>query len=127
MTRLHLIYLSLSILIMLTVARSLSRNGRVFLIDVFGSPATADAVNRLLVIGFCTTKIGYAALAIRWGGRPDTFIASCEFLSRKIGAVLFLLGIMHAVNMMLLTAWHGNPQRWPKWLVQSASSRRPTA
>lgn len=98
----HGVYLVVSVVIMVSVARSLSRSGRVFLVEVFGNTVTADAANTLLVVGFCVTKIGYAAIAIRWGGRPETFTGAVEFLAQKIGVVLLLLGAMHVFNVALL-------------------------
>lgn len=98
----HSIYLAMSVIIMVAVARSLARSGRVFLIEVFGNQGAADAANSLLVVGFCVTKVGYAAIAIRFGGRPDSVVQAAEFLTQKIGIVLILLGVMHAINVAVL-------------------------
>jgi hypothetical protein len=49
----YVIYLALSIALTVWVARTLHRNGRVFLIQAFrGREDMADAVNHLLVVGF---------------------------------------------------------------------------
>ena len=49
----YLSYLVLAVPLTIWVAGTLSRNGRVFLEDVFaGIDELADAVNRLLVVGF---------------------------------------------------------------------------
>jgi len=49
----YLIYLAISIALTVWVARTLHKNGRVFLVDVFhGNEALADSVNHLLVVGF---------------------------------------------------------------------------
>ena len=101
----HLVYLSLTIAIMVIVANSLARNGRVFLISVFGAVETADAINRLLVVGFCVTKIGYAALAIRWGGAPENIMQAAEMMSFRIGVILLAMGCMHCMNLILLCLW----------------------
>ena len=46
-------YLLVAVPLTVWVATTLSRNGRVFLADVFdGNDDLADAVNRLLVVGF---------------------------------------------------------------------------
>jgi hypothetical protein len=49
----YLVYLAISIGLTVWVARTLHRNGRIFLVDVFrGNEALADSVNHLLVVGF---------------------------------------------------------------------------
>ena len=59
----YLLYLAITVPLTIYVARTLFRNGRVFLHDVFnGNDALADAVNRLLVVGFYLFNLGYVAL-----------------------------------------------------------------
>ena len=49
----YLLYLAISIALTVWVARTLHKNGRVFLVDSFlGNEALADSVNHLLVVGF---------------------------------------------------------------------------
>jgi hypothetical protein len=48
----YLAYLSISIAVTIWVARTLTRNGRIFLIDTFlHNEPLADAVNNLLAVG----------------------------------------------------------------------------
>ena len=54
------LYLVISIALTTWVARTLFRNGRVFLVDVFhGNAPLADSVNHLLVVGFCLVNLGH--------------------------------------------------------------------
>jgi hypothetical protein len=81
------------------LARTLFKNGAVFLEDVFkDAPNMALAVNRLLVIGFYLLNLGYAALIMktREGGTP---VEAIETLAYKLGALLVSLGVMHFLNM----------------------------
>lgn len=49
----HITYLVVSIMLTAWVARTLFKNGRIFLVDTFrGNDELADSVNRLLVVGF---------------------------------------------------------------------------
>ncbi|WP_199560894.1 hypothetical protein [Mucilaginibacter hurinus] len=49
----YTVYLAASIALTIWVARVLFNNGRIFLVDIFhGNNALADAVNRLLIVGF---------------------------------------------------------------------------
>ena len=96
----YLVYVTISIALTIWVARTLHRNGRVFLIDAFhGSEPRADSVNHLLVVGFYLINIGYVTLALKYGDKPDTLQSAIEFLSTKVGLVLVVLGGMHFFNM----------------------------
>jgi hypothetical protein len=96
----YVIYLAVSIVLTVWVARTLHRNGRVFLVQAFhGNEAMADSVNHLLVVGFYLINVGYIALAMQYGDKPDTVQTAFEFLSTKLGLVLLVLGAMHFFNM----------------------------
>ena len=59
----YVIYLLVSIGLTIWVARTLSKNGRIFLADVLhGNEKLADAVNHLLVVGFYLVNLGFVAL-----------------------------------------------------------------
>ncbi len=100
----YLIYLLISILVTIWVARTLHKNGRIFLVDSFrGNEALADSVNHLLVVGFYLINIGYVTLALKETNKPTDFQTAIEFLSTKIGFVLVVVGVMHFFNMYVLT------------------------
>ena len=100
----YLIYLALSIALTIWVGRTLHKNGRVFLVDVFhGNEALADSVNHLLVVGFYLINFGYVSLALKLGYVVVTAEQSVEALSVKIGMVLLVLGGMHLFNLFIFT------------------------
>ena len=100
----HLAYLFISIATTIWVARTLMRNGRVFLIDTFQqNQALADAVNNLLVVGFYLINVGYVALALKYGERPTDLAGSIEAMSTKVGFVLLVLGAMHFLNLYVFS------------------------
>lgn len=100
----HLTYLVISIGLTIWVARSLFKNGRVFLVDAFsGNAALADSVNALLVVGFYLINIGYVSLALKYGDKPVEMIGTIESLSTKIGLVLLVLGSMHFFNLYVFS------------------------
>lgn len=99
------LYLVISIALTTWVARTLSRNGRVFLVDVFhGNAPLADSVNHLLVVGFCLVNLGYVAMALKLGYDVNSTRGSIEALSTKIGWVLLVLGAMHFFNLYVFSA-----------------------
>lgn len=96
----YLIYLPVSIAMTVWVARTLHRNGRVFLVQAFHSREDmADSVNHLLVVGFYLINLGFIAFALRYGEKPRGWQETIEFLSTKLGIVLLVLGAMHFFNM----------------------------
>ena len=100
----YLLYFIWSILATVWVARSLHKNGRIFLVDAFGgSEELADSVNRLLVVGFYLINIGYVALALKAGTRIHSVQTVIEVFSSKIGWVLLVLGAMHFFNLYVFS------------------------
>lgn len=96
----YVVYLIVSVALTVWVARTLHRNGRVFLVDAFhGNETVADSVNHLLVVGFYLINIGYVTLALKYGDKPHTTQEAFEFLSTKVGLVLLILGAMHFFNV----------------------------
>jgi hypothetical protein len=97
-------YLTISIGLTIWVARTLSKSGRVFLVDSFlGNQELADSVNRLLVVGFYLINIGYVALALKYGDKPSDVAGVIEVLSTKVGLVLLVLGAMHFFNLYIFS------------------------
>jgi hypothetical protein len=100
----YLAYLALSVGLTIWVARTLHRNGRIFLVRAFhGDEKMADSVNHLLVVGFYLVNIGYVTLALRYGARPVDLQTAIELLSTKIGLVLLVLGGMHFTNLLVFS------------------------
>ena len=93
-------YLFVSVLLTIWVARTLHRNGRIFLVEAFrGNEQMADSVNHLLVVGFYLINIGFVTLALKYGDKPHNTQEAIEFVSTKVGLVLVVLGVMHFFNM----------------------------
>jgi len=96
----YLLYLPAAIGLTAWVARTLHRNGRVFLVQAFrGNEAMADSVNHLLVVGFYLINLGFIATALRSGVKPQNAQELIEFLSLKLGVVLLVLGVLHFFNL----------------------------
>jgi len=100
----YIIYVALSIPLTIWVAHTLHKNGRVFLIDSFrGNERLADSVNHLLVVGFYLINIGYVALALKERIAPTDVREVLETISRKIGVVMLVLGVMHFFNLFVFS------------------------
>ena len=99
---LYALYLVITITVTIWVARTLFKNGKVFLVDIFhGNKELADAVNNLLVVGFYLINIGYTVYTLRVLDNIANARVLVEILSIKIGAIILILGCMHFLNMFI--------------------------
>lgn len=99
-------YLIISISMTIWVARTLSKNGLVFLVDSFdGNERLAESVNHLLVVGFYLLNIGYILLALKTNKDINSLRVSIEFLSQQVGIVLLVLGVLHFLNVLIISQW----------------------
>ncbi|MER5333817.1 hypothetical protein [Micromonospora sp. NPDC002717] len=98
----YLVYLAVSIGLTVWVARALSRNGLVFLEEVFADERLARAVNSLLVVGFYLLNLGYVTVAMKHPDPVGSTAQAMEELSLKIGLVLLVLGALHFFNVFAL-------------------------
>ena len=100
----YLLYLGISVAMTIWVARTLHKNGRIFLVDNFmGNEPLADSVNHLLVVGFYLVNIGFVTLALKYGDKPTDTQTALEILSSKVGLVLVVLGGMHFFNLFIFS------------------------
>lgn len=108
------LYLVLSITLTIWVARTLSKNGHVFLVECFQSNhELADSVNHLLVVGFYLINLGFVSLFLKIGITVATAQDVFEALSSKMGVVLLVLGFMHFFNLAVFTQLRRHGQQTP--------------
>lgn len=96
------IYLPVVIALTLYVAKTLFKNGRVFMLDIFnGRQEIALATNKLFEVGFYLLNIGFAMMILRINYGPHNVQDTMEALSYKIGGFAIYLGIMLFLNLYL--------------------------
>jgi hypothetical protein len=109
----YAIYLLVTIALTIWVARTLSKNGEVFLIECFGHDETlAKSTNHLLVVGFYLMNLGFILLALQFGTEPTTVPEAVRFLSSKIGLAVVVLGGMHFFNMNAVAKFGRKVASW---------------
>ena len=109
----YLLYLLISIGMTVWVARTLSKNGEVFLIQCFGHDATlARSTNHLLVVGFYLINIGFITMTLQYGAEPHSWPEATRFLSSKVGLAVFVLGGMHFFNMHAIAKFGRKVGEW---------------
>jgi hypothetical protein len=81
------------------LARTLSRNGAIFLEDVFEDrPGLAQSVNHLLVVGFYMLNLGWALFVIHISAGMDALHA-VQFFVNRVAILLLVLALLHFVNV----------------------------
>jgi len=105
----YAIYLVLSLVLTVWVAKTLHHHGRVFLVTAFhGDETLADSVNHLLVVGFYLINLGWVTLALKTSLAPQNIADVFELLSYKLGVVLLVLGGMHFFNIYIFNRMRKN-------------------
>ena len=100
----YALYLLTAVPMTIWVARTLHKNGRVFLVECFHeNEDLADSVNHLLVVGFYLINIGFVTLYLEVAEEVVAARGVFEALSAKIGVVMLVLGAMHFFNIFLFT------------------------
>ena len=96
----YTLYLTITLSVTVWVARTLHKNGRIFLVDCFrGNEELADSVNHLLVVGFYLVNIGFITLYLKLNAAIESVPGVFEALSTKVGTALLVLGGMHFFNI----------------------------
>ena len=122
----YVIYLGAGIGLTAVVGRALARSGRAFLLDVFGDGgALAEAVTRLLVVGFYLLSLGFVALTMGMPGTINSVDQGVQLLSVKIGELLLVLGAAHFVNLFVLSRIRRSRSRTSAPAAGPASGRSP--
>ena len=122
----YLAYLFISIALTVWVARTLSKNGLIFLVECFGHEEhLARSTNHLLVVGFYLVNLGWILLTLRFGNEPETLADAMRFLSSKIGIAVIVLGAMHFFNMNAIAKFGRKVGAWfreEQWAAQARSA-----
>jgi len=109
----YALYLVITLAITIWVARTLSRNGKVFLIQCFGhNEELANSTNHLLVVGFYLVNIGFITLTLSIGAEPTNPAEAIRFLSSKVGLAVIVLGAMHFFNMSAIAHFGRKVNEW---------------
>ena len=107
------LYLLIAVAFTVWVARTLSCNGEVFLIECFGhDEVLAKSTNHLLVVGFYLMNLGFIMLALQFGEPPATVPDTVVFLSSKVGLAVVVLGAMHFFNMHAIATYGRKVAGW---------------
>jgi Zn-dependent protease with chaperone function len=124
----YIAYLLVAIPLTVWVARTLGANGFHFIKDVFaGDAQLAQAVNKLLQVGFYLLNFGFVALWLRTAEPVADARGVFETVAVKIGAVLLVLGILHVLNVIVLNGFRKRAHVDARALATLEPPQRPQA
>ena len=95
------VYVAATFALTVWLAQTLFRHGGVFLLDVFEEhPQLAEAVNRLLVVGFFMFSLGWGLHMFETSRSLDTFDA-VQLLIERLAILLLVLATVHFGNVFV--------------------------
>ena len=98
----YAIYLPIVFILTYYVSRTLFRNGKIFMLDIFkGREEIAFATNKLFETGFYLLNLGFSLMILELNIYENTYQNLIEDLSYKIGGFSIYLGIMLFFNLYL--------------------------
>ncbi|AXT52873.1 hypothetical protein D1818_19350 [Aquimarina sp. BL5] len=124
----YIIYLPIAIALTYFVSKTLFKNGKTFMIDIFkGKDDIAIATNRLFEVGFYLLNIGWALLILKIDNYHfnDTYQNLIEILSFKIGGFSIYLGLMLFLNMYLFFRGRKKSKQRPPVVTQTIRPKGP--
>ncbi len=96
----YTVYLPIALFLTYYVSRTLFRNSKVYMMDIFKSrEEIANATNKLFETGFYLLNIGFALMILKISEHIDNYQTLIEALSYKIGGFSIYLGIMLFFNL----------------------------
>lgn len=101
----YCIYLVVTVFIIVYVGRLLHRNGRVFILAVFGEERSTDHLNNILLIAYYLFNIGYAFIRLRFWQTVTSTELLVSSLSENISVLIFILACTHYINMLVIATY----------------------
>lgn len=94
------IYLPIALFLTYYVSKTLFKNGKIFMLDIFkGREEIAEATNKLFETGFYLLNIGFALMILEIQLYDNNYQELVEKLSYKIGGFSIYLGFMLFFNL----------------------------
>ena len=94
------IYLPIALFLTYYVSKTLFKNGKIFMLDIFkGREDIAEATNKLFETGFYLLNIGFALMILQMNIIENSYQELIEKVSYKIGGFSIYLGFMLFFNL----------------------------
>ena len=101
----YIIYAIITIYITVVVGYQCYKNGYHYVLSIFIEEEVTQAINKILLLGYYLTNIGYAITIISTWKNITSLYMMINELSFKIATIVFILAGMHFVNIIILALW----------------------
>ena len=101
----YIIYAIITIYITVIVGYKCYKSGYVYVLSIFEEVAISQSINKILLLGYYLTNIGYAITIISTWNKITSVNEMVSELSLRIASIVFILALMHYINMIVLTLW----------------------
>ncbi len=98
----YLIYILVTYYITFVVGKICYRNGEFYLHRIIPErPEMVNSLNSVLLIAYYLLNLGYATLMLSYWPGVDNWFLMSAVLFKKIGFIVFVLGILHYNNLLI--------------------------
>ena len=102
----HLIYLSLTSIIIIKVGKLCYDNGNIFVSQLIPNhEELCHQINKTLLIGYYLLNLGYCAMTIISWEKIQSINQLIEIIATKSALIILTIGFMHYINIILLTKY----------------------
>jgi hypothetical protein len=99
----YIIYLLVTYLITVKVGNVFYKNGRLYILSLLrGDEQLTDFINKILLVGYYLTNLGYATIMLTQWSTITTFTALIASVCTMAGRIILSLAIVHFVNMLAI-------------------------
>ena len=98
----YIIYSIITIYITVVVGYRCYKSGYYYVLSIFIEEDISFAINKILLLGYYLTNIGYTITIISTWKPIVTINEMINELSFKIASIVFILAAMHYMNMIVL-------------------------
>lgn len=102
----YIIYLGLTSIIILKVGKLCYDNGNIFVSQLIPNhEELCHQINKMLLVGYYLLNLGYCAMTIISWEKIQTINQLIEIIATKSAIIILTIGIMHYINIILLTKY----------------------
>ena len=96
----YIVYIIITWLITVKVGHLFYKNGRYYILGILkGDEVFTDFINKILLLCYYLTNLGYAAVMLRLWKTISSFTELVASVSSMTGRIVLSLAIIHYVNM----------------------------
>lgn len=101
----YIIYAPIAIYITVVVGYQCYKSGLVYVNSIFKDEQLSLSINKILLIGYYLTNIGYAIMMIKKWEEVENAIEMVNVLSENLASIVMILALLHYLNIIVLAFW----------------------